>query len=142
MATGAIYNRHAEHDYYDWSELETVFGDDDVREEKYGHLKKHPKAYVGFYSHSAYRNRCDSGKGCSPLNFGPDKDEYRSNDWYRMVHHDDLRLYDYINGDWNYGDATSTPWYNHNNMCGWKIGDGPHANPPADFPHWPPTGGR
>jgi hypothetical protein len=50
--------------------VQTVFGEDDVKESTFGTLKKHPKVYVGFFSHSAFRNKCDQGDGCYLVNPG------------------------------------------------------------------------
>lgn len=136
---GVIFNRHGDHDWYAWKDIETVFGEGDVKEQKFGTLKKHPKVYVGFYSHSAYRRKCDASMndGCDLVSLLPDLKEYRSNDWYRIVTASDLRLYAEIEGDWNYGDADSTPRHNHEWTCGWKVDDGlTAAKEPRGGPDW------
>jgi len=65
MAKGVIFNRHGDHDYYDWKDVETVAGEDDVRDEKFSNYQKHPKAFFGLYSHAAFREKCDTG--CASL---------------------------------------------------------------------------
>ncbi|KAL8944832.1 MAG: hypothetical protein Q9211_000439 [Gyalolechia sp. 1 TL-2023] len=65
--TGAIYNKHCLHDNYRWDELNTVDVDlpgitldpeipstTDVSEEATGLNRKHPKVYVGFFSHASF----------------------------------------------------------------------------------------
>ncbi|KAF2254308.1 hypothetical protein BU26DRAFT_410465, partial [Trematosphaeria pertusa] len=84
VASGVIFNRHHWHDYYDWADVNTVSGLDDVRADVLGSGKNHPKVYVGLYSHSAYRSKCDIGCG-NLVNTGPLVwNEYRSSDWFRL----------------------------------------------------------
>ncbi|KAL8644311.1 MAG: hypothetical protein Q9210_007319, partial [Variospora velana] len=55
---GAIYNKHCMHDHYSWEELNTVdvdvAGSTDVKNENTGLNRKHPKVYVGFFSHASF----------------------------------------------------------------------------------------
>lgn len=55
---GALYNHHSNHDWYKYSDLITVDADTpsmpDVANNDPGKNRKHPKVYVGFFSHSAY----------------------------------------------------------------------------------------
>ncbi|KAL8919112.1 MAG: hypothetical protein Q9172_005142 [Xanthocarpia lactea] len=55
---GAIYNKHCLHDHYSWDELNTVDvdvpGTTDVKDETTGLNRKHPKVYVGFFSHASF----------------------------------------------------------------------------------------
>ncbi|KAF2418400.1 hypothetical protein EJ08DRAFT_683897 [Tothia fuscella] len=79
----AVYNRHDKHDIFEWNELETVWGEGDVTTS--GNDRYHPKVYVGFFSHAAYRHKCDATQACSTTNGGAgSKLEYRSSDWYRL----------------------------------------------------------
>ncbi|KAL8627243.1 hypothetical protein Q9189_007064 [Teloschistes chrysophthalmus] len=55
---GAIYNKHCMHDHYSWDQLNTVHvdvpGTTDVRDERQGLNREHPKVYVGFFSHASF----------------------------------------------------------------------------------------
>ncbi|KAL8767862.1 MAG: hypothetical protein Q9209_005754 [Squamulea sp. 1 TL-2023] len=55
---GAIYNKHCMRDHYRWDELATVDvdvpGTTDVTDEATGKNRKHPKVYVGFFSHASF----------------------------------------------------------------------------------------
>ncbi len=63
---GAQYNHHEKHDWFKYSELITVTVDtpdasaSDIRNEVSGLNLNHPKAYVGFFSHSAYNRKATS----------------------------------------------------------------------------------
>jgi hypothetical protein len=81
---GLTLNTHGWHNYYTWEQMETVdaylsfYGDcgksfapheltiyriSDIRKERedaIGANRKHPKVYVGFFSHSAFRLRCNT----------------------------------------------------------------------------------
>jgi hypothetical protein len=52
-----------------------VPGTTDVRNENFGNMRKHPKVYVGLFSHAAYRKKYDVG--CASLvNSGAGKSPY------------------------------------------------------------------
>lgn len=59
MAKGVIFNRHGHKDYYDWKDIITV-DIENLEDETIGTLKSHPKVFVGFYSHAAFRQKCDA----------------------------------------------------------------------------------
>ena len=87
---GAHYNRYNNHDWYKYSDLVSVVvegpGDNYVASEIPGGNLKHPKVYVGFFSHSAYARKDDS----ILVNAGPASTEYRSDDWWRLPRAEDL----------------------------------------------------
>ena len=78
-----IYNKHGDHNQYDWGDIITVDvdvfpGPTDFMDETVGNKKKHGKVFVGFYSHAAFPDIDTSRLTDDTLN--PDN-EYRSNDF-------------------------------------------------------------
>ena len=123
MLQGAHYNHHSSHDWFKYSDLITVAvdvpGTSDVTNNDAGKNLNHPKVFVGFFSHSAY-DRADTS---IRVNAGIASVEYRSDDWWRLPRAEDLHSWKEIDSNWKYGHANSTPYNNHNNMCGWKLGE-------------------
>ncbi|ORY08992.1 hypothetical protein BCR34DRAFT_665774 [Clohesyomyces aquaticus] len=149
MARGVIFHRHQFNDYYLWKDLMTVSGESDIRDESYGKLLKHPKAFIGLYSHATFRAKCDIGCGSlinaqAPVSLR----EYRSSDWYRLVTKEDLHLGAEIPAEWDYGEATSTPASNHRLQCSrvitpgfLNLGPAPGRNPGGGpCGHWKARG--
>jgi hypothetical protein len=67
-----------------------VYGEGDVISP--GNDREHPKVYVGFFSHAAYRHKCDATQGCSTTDGGAGSQlEYRSSDWYSLPVVEDLK---------------------------------------------------
>ncbi|KAL8851478.1 MAG: hypothetical protein Q9221_003578 [Calogaya cf. arnoldii] len=124
---GAIYNKHCMHDHYSWDELNTVdvdvSGKSDVTNENTGLNRKHPKVYVGFFSHASFPEIDKSRKTIFNGECPDTKDllgnEYRSNDWWRMPRAENIRPVSDIHADWDYGSASSTPPSNAQKMCEW-----------------------
>lgn len=93
---GAQYNHHSAHDWFNWSDLITVDVDNtgdvntgNVGSTEAGKNLKHPKAYVGFFSHSAY-DRADT----SVVTYaGIASTEYRNDDWWKLPHAGDIWSY-------------------------------------------------
>ncbi|CAL8584840.1 hypothetical protein XPA_010423 [Xanthoria parietina] len=124
---GAIYNKHCMHDHYTWDQLNTVDvdvpGTSDITNESTGLNRKHPKVYVGFFSHASFpeinKSRKTIFNGECPKYSDLLGNEYRSNDWWRMPLAENIRPVSDIHADWDYGDASSTPPANAKNMCEW-----------------------
>ncbi|CAO1605302.1 hypothetical protein XANCAGTX0491_008823 [Xanthoria calcicola] len=124
---GAIYNKHCMHDHYTWDQLNTVDvdvpGTSDITNESTGLNRKHPKVYVGFFSHASFpeinKGRKTIFNGECPKYRDLLGNEYRSNDWWRMPRAENIRPVSDIHADWDYGDASSTPPANAKNMCEW-----------------------
>ncbi|KAL8952136.1 MAG: hypothetical protein Q9222_001948 [Ikaeria aurantiellina] len=124
---GAIYNKHCMHDHYTWDQLNTVDidvpGTTDVANEATGLNRRHPKVYVGFFSHASFPEINKSRKtilnGACPGERDLLGNEYRSNDWWRMPRLADIRPAADINDNWHYGDAASIPIKNVKDMCSW-----------------------
>lgn len=140
VASGVIFNRHHWHDYYDWADVNTVSGLDDVRADVLGSGKNHPKVYVGLYSHSAYRSKCDIGCG-NLVNTGPLVwNEYRSSDWFRLVQASDLTLYSDLPEAWGTDTklgwaGLNHPWKAKRECCRWEVQDGRKAEGSQKTPH-------
>ncbi|KAL8887625.1 MAG: hypothetical protein Q9215_004846 [Flavoplaca cf. flavocitrina] len=123
--SGAIYNKHCLHDHYEWNELNTVNvdGDSDVSNEATGLNRRHPKVYVGFFSHASFpeinKSRKTVFNGDCPATKDLLGNEYRSNDWWRLPRREDIRPASDIDPDWDYGDATSDPGTHFENICKW-----------------------
>ncbi|KAL9627599.1 MAG: hypothetical protein Q9204_006453 [Flavoplaca sp. TL-2023a] len=123
--SGAIYNKHCFHDHYEWDQLNTVDVDvgSDVSNEATGLNRKHPKVYVGFFSHASFPEIYKSRKTHLNADCPELRDllgnEYRSNDWWRLPRREDIRPASDIDPDWDYGDATSNPGTNFENICKW-----------------------
>ncbi|KAI4257026.1 MAG: hypothetical protein L6R42_005902, partial [Xanthoria sp. 1 TBL-2021] len=124
---GAIYNKHCMRDHYTWDQLNTVNvdvpGTSDVTNEATGLNRKHPKVYVGFFSHASFPEINKSRKTIFNSECPKYRDllgnEYRSNDWWRMPRAENIRPVGDIHADWDYGSASSTPPSNAKNMCQW-----------------------
>ncbi|KAL9630914.1 MAG: hypothetical protein Q9204_004482 [Flavoplaca sp. TL-2023a] len=57
--SGAIYSKHCLRDHYDWDQLNTVDvdvtdGPSDIADEATGLNRRHPKVFVGFFSHASF----------------------------------------------------------------------------------------
>ena len=147
--TGAFYHQHDDHKYYSWDQLMTVNvdnvddpaashvasefpgntpgGDNDVADENTGQMKRHPKVFVGFFSHASFKDVDTSRKTnfqCSPSLAGCESDrshEYRAGKWWRLPRIEDVHSGEEIHQDWDYGDdAKSTPYHNKWEMCSYK----------------------
>ncbi|KAL8864260.1 MAG: hypothetical protein Q9174_007415, partial [Haloplaca sp. 1 TL-2023] len=96
---GAIYNKHCLHDHYTWEELNTVdvdvAGSTDVSNENTGLNRKHPKVYVGFFSHASFPEIDTSRKTIYNGECPKYKDllgnEYRGNNRWRMPRKENIR---------------------------------------------------
>lgn len=81
---GALYGHHREHDFYKWEDLITVAvdvaeGRSDIDQDTPGRNMNHPKAYVGFFSHSAYHRKDDSIAVNGKIH------SYEGNGWPRLL---------------------------------------------------------
>ncbi|KAL8982589.1 MAG: hypothetical protein Q9205_002937, partial [Flavoplaca limonia] len=98
-----------------------VDGDSDVSNEATGLNRRHPKVYVGFFSHASFPEINKSRKTVFNVDCPATKDllgnEYRSNDWWRLPRREDIRPASDIDPDWDYGDATSDPGTHFENIC-------------------------
>jgi hypothetical protein len=67
---------------------------EDLRSERRGRYRKHPKVYVGLFKHPMFAQRRTWLRTATAT-----ADEYRSNDWWRMPVRDDMRRGDDIAGE-------------------------------------------
>ena len=70
------------------------------------------QVYVGFFKHANFPNRKTN---INVFDAAAPNDEFRSHDWYFLPGEGDMHAGSEIHGDWNYGDATSSP--PHINPC-------------------------
>ncbi|KAL8878286.1 MAG: hypothetical protein Q9198_003866, partial [Flavoplaca austrocitrina] len=93
----------------------------DVSNEATGLNRKQPKVYVGFFSHASFpeitKSRKTAFNGECPERKDLLGNEYRSNDWWRLPRREDICPASDIDPDWKYGDATSDPGTNFENIC-------------------------
>ncbi|KAI4218436.1 MAG: hypothetical protein L6R36_008952, partial [Xanthoria steineri] len=72
-----------------------VPGDSDITNESTGLNRKHPKVYVGFFSHASFpeinKSRKTIFNGACPKERDLLGNEYRSNDWWRMPRAENIR---------------------------------------------------
>ena len=116
-----VFNEHGWKNHYGWKDIITVDvdvpGTSDVTDETVGKGKRHPKVFVGFLSHSAFKDKDTSRQTmAAPATKAIANDEYRSNDWWRLPRGNDLHLWSEIDRSWDYGSADSTPPRNHDNV--------------------------
>ncbi|KAF2664509.1 hypothetical protein BT63DRAFT_483213 [Microthyrium microscopicum] len=110
-----LLSQHGGRAHLGWGDVETVNGDEDVRDTSHGNYRAHPKVYVGFFKHPHFANKDDSFLTEDNLPSQRDE-EYRSDDWYYIPTASDLVPGSVIgdwsapNNRWNYGGATSSPW--------------------------------
>ena len=117
-----VYDEHGWKNHYAWGDVITVAvdvpGETDVKDETVGKKLNHPKVFVGFFSHAAFKDKDTSRQTMAAPSDKPIAGhEYRSKDWWRLPRGEDMYLWSEIDPNWDYGDEDSTPPKNKDTVC-------------------------